>query len=80
MSKAGGGGPRIVPKKIHESWFDLAGADGAAVGREHLFWEPHGDRTAWLQRERDTVAGAREKFEARFKLEDWPRLLWCRFR
>jgi hypothetical protein len=73
------GGPRIVPKKIHESWFDLSSAAGP-VGREHLFWEPHGDRTAWLERERDTVDGAREKLEARFRLDDWPRLLWCRYR
>jgi hypothetical protein len=74
----------LVPKKVYESYFTVH-VDGSRVGHDWIYWEPHGDRTAWFQRQPRYEAGEErvdKKVEARFRLSNdgIPGLLWLRYR
>lgn len=73
----------LVPKKVYESWFTVH-VNGAKAGHDWIYWEPHGDRTAWFQRHAQFEAGEQRvdrKVQARFRLanDGVPGLLWLRF-
>ncbi len=70
-----------VPKKVHEGWFTLHGADGRKVGHEWIFWEPHADRTAWFERKIELEGAPIRHLKARFSTEgEAPALAWARYR
>lgn len=74
----------LFPRKAHEAWFTIRLA-GEAAGHEHIFWEPHGDGTAWFERRVDFTAGEERidrKVQARFRLDAsarFPQLVWLRY-
>jgi hypothetical protein len=80
-SEGAPGGPAVlVPRKLSEGWYSVFDGEHQ-VGFDRIYWEPHGDGTAWFEREARFRVGGHEvdrKVAARFRLGPRPALTWCR--